>query len=194
MESLLQSQCLAGRSCGNVKLTHENISYCDHKADHVHNLWLVNIFVPNAIGMDRLWLHSVMQAGRPITVGTMASDMPDERLESPPAAEDAAPASAAGADRLALAGDRNLENAAATRLELARRLQPGVRLELDLADVAEADLSLLQLVLAARRTAAATGGALALRPAPAPAVRALAEAAGLLADPAERIFWEGDRP
>lgn len=94
------------------------------------------------------------------------------------------------AGALALGGACTLENAAEIKRRLEGWLQPGGG-RLDLSGVAEADLSLLQLVLATRRAAEAAGGALLLRPEPAAGVRALAESAGLLADPAERAFWEG---
>lgn len=111
--------------------------------------------------------------------------MPDERFGS---------ASATGVEVLALTGVCTLETAVATKHLLQERLQPGKALALDLEGVTEADLTLLQLVIAARRAAEAQGGTLRLEPGAGALVRALAETAGLLAEPTERRFWEGVRP
>jgi hypothetical protein len=98
---------------------------------------------------------------------------------------------AASPDVLAITGAHSLERAAETQRLVAERLRPGVTLVLDLGGLTEADLSLLQIVIAARRTAAALGATLALAAGPMPAMAALVEAAGLRADEAERTFWNG---
>jgi len=109
----------------------------------------------------------------------------------PGASEPAVRAPAPVPDVLAIAGACTLEQADETRQRVAERLRPGSRLTLDLSAVAEADLSLVQILLAARRSAVEHGASLVLLPGASPAVAALVAAAGLTADAAERAFWEG---
>jgi ABC-type transporter Mla MlaB component len=81
--------------------------------------------------------------------------------------------------------------------ELAAQLAQNDAVELDVTEVADADVSFLQLICAARHQAERDGKALRLtRPASGP-VAALLERAGFLTDiaPADQMFWfHGDLP
>ncbi len=83
-----------------------------------------------------------------------------------------------------LEGSVTLPSAAEVRTRLLEALARGGPLIVDCAAVEEADLSLVQLLVAARRHAARSGAGFRLEPPPSPAVVALFERAGLpLPDP-----------
>ena len=83
-----------------------------------------------------------------------------------------------------LEGCATLPGAAEVRARLLGALARGEPLVVDCAAVDEADLSLVQLLVAARRLAARNGAGFRLEPPPSPAVVALFERAGLpLPDP-----------
>jgi len=81
--------------------------------------------------------------------------------------------------------------------ELAAHLEQNDTVELDVTAVADADVSFLQLVCAARHQAERDGKGLRLARPASDTVAALLERAGFLTDiaPADQIFWfHGDLP
>lgn len=94
----------------------------------------------------------------------------------------------------ALSGEMTVRESEAIRKKISDALEGDIHLTLDCADVTRVDLSFIQLILAARKSAAAAGMTLTLRH---PAGGVLAEAlarAGIAApdaDPSDpdQIFW-----
>jgi ABC-type transporter Mla MlaB component len=101
--------------------------------------------------------------------------------------------------RLVLEGAATIRSADAVHARLSDCLQRHSDVEIDCAGVTEADLSLVQLLLATRRSAERAGKTVALSaPAAGPLRQALAEG-GLLPTVAgqpgsEDAFWRGGKP
>ncbi len=99
---------------------------------------------------------------------------------------------APGAEAVDLSGPRTLRNAEETRSLLMEALQRPSPIGLDCSAVAEADLSFVQLLLSARKSAEAAGKTLTLsHPASAPLLKA-ASKAGFATKPspiAENAIW-----
>lgn len=86
-------------------------------------------------------------------------------------------------------GDATIRQAERIHGELLAALAPGMRIAVDCAGVAEVDLSFVQQILAARRSAERAGGLLAIAPpASGPLLDVLARG-GFLAD--DGPFWTG---
>ena len=90
---------------------------------------------------------------------------------------------------LALSGDLTLRAAAEVRDSLLAALEESARVALDIDPEAAADLTLVQLIEAGRRSAAEAGGDITLQQ---PAAGGLLETltrGGFLDTPAQRQFW-----
>lgn len=88
-------------------------------------------------------------------------------------------ADASAAHVITLSGDLTIRHAAEIQAYLADRLDKFANIELDCTAVSETDLSFLQLLIAARNSAAASGRRVNLDRARAGCVGELAERAGL---------------
>lgn len=86
-------------------------------------------------------------------------------------------------------GDLTLPFAAEQRGELLEMMASASRVEIDLQAIDEIDLSGVQILLAARASAAAQGKHLALTRAPAETFAAMLERGGLLEGDDLRAFW-----
>lgn len=98
-----------------------------------------------------------------------------------------------GAEHVALEGDLTLRHIEPVRVRLATLLaQPGA-LTVDCEAVTHADLALIQLLIAAQKSAQAAGKSLHLaRPASGALREALARGGFLAASSAQRSFWLKD--
>lgn len=81
--------------------------------------------------------------------------------------------------RVVLAGDLTIRTAKSLHGELLAALGQHDRLEIDCTDAAEVDLSFIQLLIAARKSAARAGKTLAVRHAPGGVVEDALRRAGL---------------
>lgn len=95
--------------------------------------------------------------------------------------------------RLVLAGPVTIASSQDLHQRLLRALDAGNDVEVECSDVTEADLSLVQLLLAARRSAEARRQRLVMRSAASGALLATLQRAGLVgAGPgADEGFWKG---
>ncbi len=97
--------------------------------------------------------------------------------------------------RLTLAGAIDLQSIGAAYAQVKAAAAQAAALEIDLAAVTSLDLTLVQLIESARRTAAESGTALRLAsPAAGPLLETL-QRGGFLADPEDprTSFWRADR-
>lgn len=88
-----------------------------------------------------------------------------------------------GAETVDLGGSRTIRNAEETRSLLLEALLAPSPIRLDCSSVEEADLSFVQLLLSARKSAQATGKIVALAPAPSAAFLQAASRAGFSTEP-----------
>ena len=97
----------------------------------------------------------------------------------------------AGSQRLSFAGTLTLQDSAALKDAILTRWSAGGGVELDLAAVSEAHFSIVQVVEAARRSAASGDREFRLAAPVSEAVRSLAVRAGLSGTPDGAEFWNG---
>ncbi len=99
------------------------------------------------------------------------------------------------ADRvLVLKGAQTIRQAAQTREAILAALADSGDILLDCAGVEEADLSLVQIILAAQRSAASRSTRLALSEPPAGALRQALARGGFAPDRADPAAWAGQAP
>ena len=94
-----------------------------------------------------------------------------------------------GAFRLPIAGDAGLRAAPTLHAALRHALTENECVELDLAALESADVSLVQLLASARKTALAEGKTLTLATPVSPVLNELLATIGLGADGADAAFW-----
>lgn len=91
-----------------------------------------------------------------------------------------------------LAGPADVRAIAGCRDTLMKALEHGSDIHVDLSALTDVDLTLVQLITSARRFAAATGKALALKVPAGDALRSILERGGFLGSAQDREFWLHD--
>jgi ABC-type transporter Mla MlaB component len=88
-----------------------------------------------------------------------------------------------------LSGEQTVRTIAATRRELATYCAEAAAIAIDAAGVTDADLTLVQLIESARRTAARDGKRVCMTAHPSEALRDVLVRGGFLNSPANALFW-----